>query len=65
MNAHTTMRPISPAALARREAGFAVLFVFVMAAALAISLYAALPRVSFEAERVSQREQFALHFPAR
>jgi len=35
----------------RRESGFAVLLVFAMAAAIALMLYMAMPRVAFEAQR--------------
>src|SRR4051812_31074460 len=35
----------------KRERGFAMLLVFVMAAAVAITLYNELPRVAFEAQR--------------
>ena len=35
----------------KRQRGFALLLVFVMAAAIAITLYMELPRVAFEAQR--------------
>src|SRR5208337_379344 len=38
----------------RRDSGFAMLLVFLMAACIAIALYIEIPRVAFEAER--QRE---------
>src|SRR6202140_2730127 len=40
------------------ESGFALLLVFVLAAAIAISLYMELPRVAFESQRA--REQMAI-----
>lgn len=42
----------------RRESGFALLLVFAMAAAVAITLYMELPRVAFEAQR--QREEMLI-----
>jgi hypothetical protein len=42
----------------RQESGFAMLFVFVMAAAIAIGLYMEMPRVAFESQR--QREQMLI-----
>ena len=41
------MKPARP----NSESGFALLFVFLMAALLAISLYMEMPRVAFEAQR--------------
>src|SRR5580693_5672834 len=40
------------------ESGFALLLVFVMAAAIAITLYVEVPRVAFESQRA--REQMAI-----
>jgi hypothetical protein len=45
---------------ARSEGGFAMLFVFLLAACIAISLYAELPRVVFEAQR-SREELLIAH----
>src|SRR5258708_32381579 len=42
----------------RQESGFAMLFVFVMAAAIAIGLYMEIPRVAFESQR--QKEQMLI-----
>ena len=42
----------------REESGFALLFVFVMAAAIAITLYMEVPRIAFESQRA--REQMAI-----
>jgi len=42
----------------RSEQGYALLFVFVMAAMIAIAMYAALPQLMFEAQR--QREQLLI-----
>jgi type II secretory pathway pseudopilin PulG len=42
----------------RRESGFAMLFVFVLAAAIAITLYIEVPRIAFESQRA--REQMAI-----
>src|SRR5215470_15599536 len=42
----------------RRESGFAMLLVFLMAAFIAISLYAEMPRVAFQAQR--QKEQLLI-----
>jgi len=39
----------------RGESGFALLFVFLMAAAIAITLYMELPRVAFEARRAQEQ----------
>src|ERR1700738_3598362 len=43
-----TRRPV-------REEGFAILMVFVMAAAVAITLYMEMPRVAFESQRVKEQ----------
>jgi hypothetical protein len=49
----------------KRERGFALLLVFVLAAAIAITLYSELPRVAFEAQRtkeellISRGEQYS------
>ena len=42
----------------RDESGFALLLVFVMAAAIAITLYIEVPRMAFESQRA--REQMAI-----
>ncbi len=42
----------------REESGFALLFVFVMAAAIAITFYVEVPRIAFESQRA--REQMAI-----
>src|SRR5260370_16022032 len=42
----------------RHESGFAMVFVFVMAAAIAIGLYMEIPRVAFESQR--QKEQMLI-----
>ena len=42
----------------RRESGFALLLIFLMAAVIAISLYMEIPRVAFEAQR--QKEQLLI-----
>src|SRR5258708_26645834 len=42
----------------REDSGFAMLFVFVMAAAIAIGLYMEMPRVAFESQR--QKEQMLI-----
>lgn len=42
----------------REEAGFALLFVFVMAAAIAITFYVEVPRIAFESQRA--KEQMAI-----
>src|SRR6202161_4160838 len=42
----------------RGESGFALLLVFVMAAAIAITLYIEVPRIAFESQRA--REQMAI-----
>src|SRR5260370_35462656 len=42
----------------RHESGFAMLFVFVMAAAIAIGLYMEIPRGAFESQR--QKEQMLI-----
>ncbi len=48
------MRPVTRS----RESGFALLLVFVMAAAIAITLYMEVPRVAFESQRA--REQMTI-----
>ncbi len=47
-----------PPVTRRRESGFALLLVFVMAAAIAITLYIEVPRIAFESQRA--REQMAI-----
>src|SRR5947209_4190191 len=42
----------------KRESGFALLLIFLMAAVLAISLYMEIPRVAFDAQR--QKEQLLI-----
>jgi len=49
-----TPRPISTPGLLRRDRGFAVLLVFVMAATICIFLYMQMPRVAFEAMRAKE-----------
>ena len=44
----------------KRQRGFALLLLFVMAAAIAITLYKELPRVAFEAQR--NKEQLLIAF---
>src|ERR1041384_3774028 len=50
-----SMRPIRGKRASQKESGFALLLVFLMAAVIAITLYAEIPRVAFEAQR--QKEQ--------
>jgi hypothetical protein len=50
--------PPSRRASARREGGFALLLVFLMAATIAITLYWQIPRVAFQAQR--QKEQLLI-----
>ena len=47
----------------RRESGFAMLLVFLMAACVAITLYFEIPRVAFEAERQRGFDQFGFGGP--
>jgi hypothetical protein len=47
-----------PAQKSRKDSGFALLLVFLMASIIAISLYMELPRVAFQAER--QKEQLLM-----